>query len=109
MRTRTAALRGECGRNVTIRQLALPETVPAADGESAAVVDPDGEGETVAHGSLLADGEALGDPQHWAFALYQASSEDYQETVLPSGQWTGTPKEALDCACGVHLAALGEH
>jgi hypothetical protein len=57
----------------------------------------------------LARIEYLGDPQHWAFALYQASTENYQETVLPSGQWTGTPKEALDCACAVHLAALGEH
>ena len=57
----------------------------------------------------LARIEYLGDPQQWGFALYQASTENYQETVLPSGQWTGTPNEALDCACAVHLSALGEH
>lgn len=57
----------------------------------------------------LARIEYLGDPQQWGFALYQASTENYQETVLPSGQRTGTPNEALDCAAAVHLAALGEH
>lgn len=57
----------------------------------------------------LARIEYLGDAQHWAFALYEPASERYQDTVLPSGQWTGTPNEALDCACGVHLADLGEH
>ena len=57
----------------------------------------------------LARLEYLGDPQRWGFALYQASTENYQETVLPSGQWTGTPNEVLDCACAVHLAELEEH
>jgi hypothetical protein len=57
----------------------------------------------------LARLEYLGDPQQWGFALYQPSTENYQETVLPSGLRTGTPNEALDCACTVHLAELGEH
>jgi hypothetical protein len=57
----------------------------------------------------LARIEYLGDPQQWAFALRQPDNDDYAETVLPSGQWTGTPQEALDCACAVHLAEAEDH
>ena len=40
----------------------------------------------------------------WGFAIYRASHDDYQDSVLPSGQFAGTPEEALDCACGLYLA-----
>jgi hypothetical protein len=40
----------------------------------------------------------------WGFAIYRASHEDYQDSILPSGQFAGTPEEALDCACGLYLA-----
>ena len=40
----------------------------------------------------------------WGFAIYRASHEDYQDSYLPSGQPSGTPEEALDCACGLYLA-----
>jgi hypothetical protein len=53
--------------------------------------------------------EYLGDPQQWAFALHEPSSEDYAEAVLPSGQWTGTSQEALNCACAVHLVTTEDH
>lgn len=44
----------------------------------------------------------LGD-DHYAFALYQASTETYAETRLPTGAYTGTPQQALDCALGLYL------
>ena len=37
------------------------------------------------------------------FAIYRASHDDYQDNYLPSGQPSGTPEEALDCACGLYL------
>jgi hypothetical protein len=46
----------------------------------------------------------LGSPDDWEFAIYQASTQTYQESLLPSGPPTGTPHEALDCACGLYLA-----
>lgn len=39
----------------------------------------------------------------WGFAFYAASSESYQDSILPSGAFEGTPEEALDCACGTYL------
>ena len=39
----------------------------------------------------------------WGFAIYRASHDDYQDNFLPSGQPSGTPEEALDCACGLYL------
>ena len=39
----------------------------------------------------------------WGFAIYRASHDDYQDSALPSGQFSGTPEEALDCACGLYL------
>lgn len=35
----------------------------------------------------------------WGFAIYLASRDGYQDNVLPSG----SPEEALDCACGLYL------
>jgi hypothetical protein len=39
----------------------------------------------------------------WGFAVYLASRDEYEESVLPSGLPIGTPEEALDCACGLYL------
>jgi len=39
----------------------------------------------------------------WGFAIYLASKDGYQDSVLPSGQPVGTAEEALDCACGLYL------
>ncbi len=46
----------------------------------------------------------LGSPTNWAFALYHASTETYHDTLLPDGNPTGTPEQALDCALGLYLA-----
>ena len=40
----------------------------------------------------------------WGFAIYLASRDGYEDSVLPSGLAVGTPEEALDCACGLYLA-----
>jgi hypothetical protein len=39
----------------------------------------------------------------WGFAIYRASHDDYQDSILPSGYPADTPREALDCACGLYL------
>jgi hypothetical protein len=44
-----------------------------------------------------------GSAQHWGFGLYLASSDRYENQILPSGFPTGSPEEALDCACGLYL------
>ena len=46
----------------------------------------------------------LGSDTGWGFALYQASSERYDDTLLPDGSPSGTPEQALDCALGLYLA-----
>ena len=39
----------------------------------------------------------------WGFAIYRYSHQDYQDSWLPNGTPAGTPEEALDTACGLHL------
>jgi hypothetical protein len=59
----------------------------------------------------LPDGEDLplcrlrygGYPNSWGFAIYRASHDDYEDSILPSGAFAGTAEEALDCACGHYL------
>jgi hypothetical protein len=45
-----------------------------------------------------------GSASTWGFAIYRASHDDYEKSVLPSGWPADTPQEALDCACGLYLA-----
>lgn len=59
----------------------------------------------------LPDGEILplmrlrygGSAARWGFAIYLASSNGYHESVLPTGTFAGSPQDALDCACDLHL------
>jgi hypothetical protein len=59
----------------------------------------------------LADGTTMplcrlrysGSAHQWGFAIYLASRDGYQDSVLPSGYPVGTAEEALDCACGLYL------
>ena len=44
-----------------------------------------------------------GHPDTWGFAIHLASRNGYEDSFLPTGQPTGTPEEALDCACGLYL------
>ena len=39
----------------------------------------------------------------WGFAIYRASHDDYEDSILPSGAFAGTAEDALDCACGLYL------
>lgn len=45
----------------------------------------------------------VGSPDNWGFAIYLASKDGYEDSVLPTGSFTGAPEEALDCACGLYL------
>ncbi|MGF7233788.1 MAG: hypothetical protein ACQSGP_22560 [Frankia sp.] len=60
----------------------------------------------------LADGDTValmrlrytGSAAHWGFALYLASKDGYEDTLLPTGTFTGNPEETLDCACDLYLS-----
>ena len=60
---------------------------------------------------VLADGEVLrlcrlrygGSASRWGFAIYLASKDGYQDSVLPTGDLAGAPEDALDTACGLYL------
>ena len=41
--------------------------------------------------------------EHWGFAIYLASHDAYENSILPNGTFTATPEQALDCACGLYL------
>jgi hypothetical protein len=47
----------------------------------------------------------LGSTDQWGFGLYLASSGKYEDQILPTGSFTGTPEQALDCACELYLTA----
>jgi hypothetical protein len=44
-----------------------------------------------------------GSAARWGFAIYLASKDGYQESVLPTGAFAGAPEDALDTACGFYL------
>ena len=64
---------------------------------------------------VLRDGEQIplfrlrygGSAHSFGFAIYSAASDRYQDAVLLTGLPTGSPQEALDTACIVHLTGLG--
>ena len=39
----------------------------------------------------------------FAIALARGGKDVYEDSVLPSGAFEGTPQDALDCACGLYL------
>jgi hypothetical protein len=66
------------------------------------------EGVTADDGSLpLCRLRYLGSPQEWGFAIYLASNDRYEDSILPRGSFTGAAEEALDCACGLYLNDVG--
>jgi hypothetical protein len=38
----------------------------------------------------------------WAFAIWLASKDGYEISVLRSGAFVDTIEEAMDCACGLY-------
>ena len=63
---------------------------------------------------MLADGERLplcrlrcgGSAHSLGFAIYSAATDRYEDSVLLTGYTAGSPQDALDTACTVHLARL---
>ena len=59
----------------------------------------------------LPDGEVMplcrlrygGTASSWGFAIYLASRDGYEDSILPNGHTAGSPEQALDCACGLYL------
>ncbi len=51
----------------------------------------------------------LGDPEERAFAIWQASTDSYAESVLLDGRPAGHPTTALDTACTLYLASTSHH
>ena len=60
---------------------------------------------------VLAGGESLrlmrlrygGSATRWGPAIYLASKDGYEESLLPTGYSAGAPGDALDTACGLYL------
>ena len=58
----------------------------------------------------MPDGESMplmrlrygGSAARWGFAVYLASKDGYQDSVLPTGDLAGAPEDALDTACGLY-------
>jgi hypothetical protein len=48
-----------------------------------------------------------GSAHSFGFAIYSAARDRYDDAVLLTGLPIGSPQEALDTACTVHLAGLG--
>jgi hypothetical protein len=48
-----------------------------------------------------------GSAHSFGFAIYSPARDRYEDAVLLTGLPIGSPQEALDTACTVHLAALG--
>ncbi len=63
---------------------------------------------------VLRDGQQIplfrlrygGSARSFGFAIYSAASDRYQDAILRTGLPAGTPQEALDTACTIHLADL---
>ena len=48
-----------------------------------------------------------GSAHSFGFAIYSAAHDRYEDAVLLTGLPVGTPQEALDTACTIHLTGLG--
>jgi hypothetical protein len=44
-----------------------------------------------------------GTADRWGFAIHLVSRDGYEDALLPNGQPTGTPEQAIDCACGLYV------
>ncbi|HEX7425490.1 MAG TPA: hypothetical protein VF328_00385 [Mycobacterium sp.] len=44
-----------------------------------------------------------GSAARWGFAVYLASKDGYEDSVLPTGDLAGAPEDAPDTACGLYL------
>ncbi|WP_221174705.1 hypothetical protein [Streptomyces sp. ID38640] len=44
-----------------------------------------------------------GSASTWGFALCLASTDEYQDAILPTSGFAAPPEVALGCACGLYL------
>ena len=44
-----------------------------------------------------------GDEERWGFAFYAYSSDKYELSIFPSGQFFGPPEDAFEVSANVHL------
>jgi len=59
----------------------------------------------------LPDGDTLplmrlrygGSAARWGLAIYLASKDGYEDSMLPTGDFAGVPEDALETACGLYL------
>ena len=49
----------------------------------------------------------FGDPEGWGFAFFAYSSEKYELSIFPSGEFFGTPEEAFNTAARSYLSGAG--
>ena len=45
----------------------------------------------------------FGDEEGWGFAFFAYSSEHYELSVFPSGEFLGPPEDAFEAAAGAYL------
>jgi hypothetical protein len=59
----------------------------------------------LAHGAILPLMRLRygGSAARWGFAIYLPSSNNYQDSILPTGTFAGSPQDALDRACDLYL------
>jgi hypothetical protein len=50
-----------------------------------------------------------GSAHSFGFAIYSAARDRYENAPLLTGLPTGTPQEALDTACTIHLTGIRHH
>ncbi|MFI6624639.1 hypothetical protein [Streptomyces sp. NPDC050528] len=48
-----------------------------------------------------------GTASRWSFALHDPAGDRCQDALLPTGDSSRTPEDALDTACRLHLTGLG--
>lgn len=61
--------------------------------------------------AALPDGDTMplmrlrygGSAARWGFAIYLASKDGYEDSVLPTGDLAGAPEDPLGTACGLYL------
>ena len=62
---------------------------------------------TNTRGASLYSGKLMTSAHSFGLAIYSAASDRYEDALLRTGLPTGTPQEALDTACTIHLTEPG--
>ncbi|WP_239333328.1 hypothetical protein [Frankia sp. CiP3] len=84
--------------------------LPAGSGQVSEQAADLGEGDlgVVLAGAHAAGLDRVGPRRAAGFAIYSVWDERYREAALLSGLTAGSPQDALDTACTVHLASTDQ-